>query len=107
MYNACMNTKKITPEIFEKQYLEHFEPVEPKYIVYRLGNMIYFVDERANNQVRQFIGIETSARILYLSTYVINLNTYKMVKNRYPDQPWPKQIMEEIFSGVGNEIELR
>jgi len=108
-----LNTKKITPEIFEKQYLGYFESGDPRYIVYRLRNKIYFIDQDREQYVIDRLeaskraGFGVASTLNYMSEYIVDTDTYNMIKNRYPEQPWPKQIMEEIFSGVGNEIELR
>lgn len=95
------------------QYLNgEFKVEEVKYLVYRVRNKIFFIDPAHGADVstridrcnRRLMG--TTSILMYVASYAVNLTTHDMIKNRFPDQPWPKQIMEEVFSGVGNDIEL-
>lgn len=90
------------------------EEVQPeKFVVYRTSTrsckLICFVHPRNKKMVDARLaaskraGFGQQTQLMYMSTYVVDLNTNSMVKNRYPDRPWPKQIMEEVFSGVGDE----
>lgn len=84
-----------------------------EYLVFRINQRIYFIHpENAKTASYRIAkakaaGFGAQSSLLYIAEYVMDLKQNTMVKNRYPDQEWPKQIFEEIFSGVGNELDIR
>lgn len=48
-------------------------------------------------------GVSTKSFLMYMADYVLDVNR-GMIKNRYPDQPWPQQCFDELFNGVGEEV---
>lgn len=98
-----------------KQQEIRFELVRDdcEYLVFRLCGKIYFVHPQHSKMVSYKLakakaaGFGGASTLMYMSEYIVDINTHEMIKNRYPDQEWPKQIMEELFSGVGNEIDIR
>ena len=82
--------------------------MDDKYIVLRDRKHIYFIDSVKEQEITlrmersNRVGFGGQTQLMYLSSYVINVKTSEMIKNRYPGQDWPGQIMEELFSGVSD-----
>lgn len=84
---------------------------EQHYTVVREAGLIFFILNKYKDQVnldnmRSWFSSNTirqsasKMHLMQLSEYVIDTNTGSMVKNRYGDQEWPRQVFNELFSGV-------
>ncbi len=79
-----------------------------EFVIYRNRTKIFFVNKKYKEKVDndlakiKMLGFGVYTSLMYMSTYVIDVSTTTMIKNRVPDADWPEQVFNEVFSGVSN-----
>lgn len=82
--------------------------MEDEYVVYRNRSQIYFINpihkELVENKIdtARRMKMGTGTALTYMAEMVIDIRSNTVIKNRYPDREWPRQVFNEVFSGVSN-----